>query len=74
MTSTHQVKCIVCDQTYGNKQEHRCPFKGVDHANKHRETERRIMVLTHETDILSCRVQELERLVRAMVSRGGDKP
>jgi hypothetical protein len=58
--STHAVQCVVCDQKYGNAQEHRCPFAGVDHANMHRETNARIVLLTEAVQALVERVRRLE--------------
>lgn len=54
------MRCIVCDAVYGNAQEHRCPFKGVEHANKHRETERRIISLENEVAELRATIHRLD--------------
>jgi hypothetical protein len=40
--STHQVKCVVCEQTYGNAASHDCPFKGLGLRRKLEAIEERL--------------------------------
>jgi len=53
--STHQVTCMVCEQTFGNHEEHTCPFTGIEHAKMHRDASARLVLLEEAVKALVAR-------------------